>query len=197
MYRKLTVGTLAGFVLLSIGAIASDDLTYSYLQAEYVGVELDGGAKGDGFDFSASAEIGSAIHVFGGYGELAFDPFLGAEIDTATLNAGVGYHRAIGGRISLFGEVGYVDVDLDSSTGDVSDDGYSASIGIRGLVASSIELNGAISFVDLGDAGDDTAFSAGFLFNVNSTVSVGMGYTTSDDSDSLSVGVRVYMGKGR
>jgi len=116
-------------------------------------------------------------------------------MDTTSWSAGVGYHKDIAEKASFFGEVGYVDVDLDSNIGDVSDDGFSAGIGIRGLVASKVELAGGITYIDLSDAGDDTSFGAGIFFNVSDIVTLGAAYRTSDDSNSVSASVRIYWGK--
>lgn len=193
MNKKLLVGMLAG-LLASIGAYASDDLSYSYVEANYVREEIDNGPDGDGFGLSGSVEVGSHVHVFAGFAGVGFDSFLGVVVDTTSWTLGGGYHVDIAQKASFFGEVGYVDVDLDTNFGDVSDDGFSAAVGIRGLVASKIELTGGINYVDLSDAGDDTAVSAGILFNVSDMVSLGAGYLTSDDGDALNVGVRVYFG---
>jgi len=217
MSKKLLLGLFAG-LLASIGAHASVDLSYNYVQVEYVSVEIDNGPDGDGFGIAGSAEVGSQVHVLASYGKTDLDscgrcegviqggalfptpqalPLGGYLVDVTTWSAGVGYHTDIARKASFFGEVGYVDVELDSNIGDVSDDGFSAAIGIRGLVASKIELVGGISYVDLSDAGDDTAFSAGIRFNVTNTVSLGAEYTTSDDSDAVRVGVRIYWGSRR
>ncbi len=205
MSKKLLLGLFAG-LLASIGAHASVDLSYKYVQVEYVGVEIDNGPDGDGFGIAGSAEVGSQVHVFASYGKIDLDSLffspqaspLGSDIlDSTTWSAGVGYHTDIARKASFFGEVSYVDVELDSNIGDVSDEGFSAAIGIRGLVESKIELVGGISYVDLSNAGDDTAFSAGIRFNVTDTLSLGAGYTRSDDSDAVSVGVRIYWGSRR
>ena len=183
--------------MASIGTHASDDLSYSYVQVEYVSVEIDNGPDGDGLGIAGSVEVGSQVHILASYGKTDFDSFFGVTVESTAWLAGVGYHKDIAEKASFFGEVAYVDVELDSNIGDVNDDGYSVAIGIRGLVASKIELIGGISYVNLSDAGDDTAYSAGIRFNVTNTVSLGAGYTTSNDRDAVSVGVRIYWGSRR
>ena len=194
MSRKLLLGLLAG-VLASVGAYASDELSYSYVGIEYVRAELDDGPEGDGLGVTGSAEIGSAVHVFASYGKLDFDPYFGLDVEGTTWSGGIGYHRAIAERASFFADVSYVDVELDTNFGDASDDGYSVGIGVRGLVATKVELHGGISYVDLSDSGDDTSFGGGVRFNFTEMVSLGARYTTSDDSDSVAVALRLYWGK--
>ena len=65
MSKKLLLGVFAG-LLASIGTHASDDLSYSYVQVEYVRLEIDNGPNGDGLGFA-----GSRVQGVGGSNPLA------------------------------------------------------------------------------------------------------------------------------
>ena len=181
-------------VFASVGSLAADELSYSYVQVSDVSHEIDDGPEGDGLELAAAVEIASQVHLFAGYEEVDLD----RDSDATGWSAGLGYHRDLGESTSFFGEVGLVDVELDSNVGDTSDDGYSAAVGIRGLVGqkgnSSVELTGELAYVDLSDAGDDTQVSAGVLFNIGKWIGLGVAYTVADESDSLTAGVRFYWG---
>jgi hypothetical protein len=207
------VGLLAA-LLVSVGAYASDDLSYNYVEAEYLYLNRDycftcfpppeTGPNGRGFQLRGSVEVGSNVHIFAGYADIDFNTFSGIDSDVKTWTAGVGYHRDVHKKPkhSFFGEVGYVDVNLDSDVGDVSDDGVSAAIGFRYAMLSrhtvSSELIGHITYVDPSiEARDhDTAFGVDLLVNVSDTVSLGVGFSVSGDVDeAYSAGVRAYWGK--
>ncbi len=87
-----------------------------------------------------------------------------------------------------------MDVELSGGGFTASDDGYGLRAGIRGLVADRVELDGFVTYVDLSDSGDDTAFSAAIYFNATSRFSVGAGYEVADDDDTLHAGIRIHWG---
>jgi hypothetical protein len=177
-----------------MGAYASDAPSYSFVQVSYLSGSLDDGPDFDGLEFDGSVEVGSHVHFFAGYSDFAFDTFLGIDADGASWNAGVGFRGDVVEEASVFGEVGYVQVDLESNVGDDSDDGFGATIGIRSQVSRKFELLVAVSYVELSDAGDDTGFIAGALFNLSHLISFGIEYTTSSEENSLTAGVRIYFG---
>jgi len=183
-------------VFASVSALAADELSYNYVQVSHVSQEIDDGPEGDGLELEAAVEVGSHVHFFAGHEEIEFDP----GFDGTGWTVGVGYHRNVGENSSFFGEVGFVDVESESSAGDTSDDGFSATAGIRGLLSqngnSSVELIGEVAYVDLSDVGDDTQVSAGIVFNIGKWIGLGAAYTVADESDSLTAGVRLCWGQG-
>ena len=174
-------------------AVADDHLSYNFVQVDYLDADLDGGPDGDGVGLFGSGEIGDKFHLFGGYRTLEFDGGL-ASADLDILQAGFGYHRAIGEKASFFGRVSYVDVELDAGLGSADDDGFGLAAGIRGMVHEKIELQGQIERIDLGD-GDDTQFEVQALYNFTPKFSAGLTYRTGDDFDWIGIGGRFYWGK--
>ena len=74
------------------------------------------------------------------------------------------------------------------------EDGYGATVGIRGLVSDNFELSGSIGYVDLGDAGDGTAFGAEALYSFTENFALGFNVSVDDDVTMYGVGARFYFG---
>lgn len=193
MSRKFGIGVLLVTLALA-GAQASDDISYNYVQIGYIDAEIDGGPSGDGFGIDGSFELHENYHLFAGYGDLTFSEF-GIDVDLSSWTVGAGYDRNLTDASSLYFRVGYVDAEIDTPIGTASDDGFSAGLGLRGMVLARLELAGEITYVDLSDAGDDTSFSFGALYSFTPNVAAGVGFTASDDVDELNIGVRFYWGR--
>ena len=61
---------------------------------------------------------------------------------------------------------------------------------IRASVIDGIEFEGSIDYVDFDDIGDETSFSAGVLFHVNSFVGLGVQGSWGDDATTYVAGIR-------
>ena len=59
------------------------------------------------------------------------------------------------------------------------------------MASDKIELDAGVSYVDT-DSGNDTALSAGFLFNVTDNIAVGVGGSWDDDVSVWSLNGRIY-----
>lgn len=186
---------LLSALLGSIGAYASEAPGYSFVQVSYVYGDLDDGPNFDGLEFRGSLEAGSHVHVFAGYRDVDLDPFLGIDVESTRWDAGVGVHKTVVEESSFFATAGYVHVELDSDFAEESDDGFGAAIGIRSQVSSRFEVKASVFYVNLSEAGDDTGFNAGVVFNITDMVSLAADYFTSADENSVAAGVRLYFGK--
>jgi hypothetical protein len=182
--------------LLAFGPAAeADELGYTFLQVSLSRAEVDNGPEADGYSFGASAELGERIYAFGSYSHADYDPYFGYDLEVESWTAGVGYHHGVTDRVSLYGDVGYVDIDLEANIGEASDDGYAASLGLRGLPHERVELAAEVTHTDLDVGRDDTAFSVQALFNLTQAFSLRAGYSTTDDVQSVFAGLRVYWDK--
>ena len=138
MSRKFGIGVLL-VTLAFAGAQASDDISYNYVQIGYIDAEIDSGPSGDGFGFDGSFELAENYHLFAGYGDLTFSES-GIDVDLTSWTVGAGYDRNLTDARSLYFRVGYVDAEVDTPFGSASDDGFSAGLGIRGMVVERLEL---------------------------------------------------------
>ena len=176
------------------GAASADGFNYNFFNAGYGVTDLDG-ADGDSLSVDGSFAIADNWHLVAGYGLSTFDEG-GVDLDTTTIQAGVGYNTPISENIDVIANVSYVYADFDIDTpignGSADDNGFGLGVGLRAQVSELVELNGGVSYIDLNDVGDDTVFSLGALFNVTETIALGIGGSFSDDADGYSAGVRFY-----
>lgn len=172
---------------------ASDTLGYTYVDAGYVGLDYDN-ADGDGWGLRASLALTDRLHLFGGYesGEIDPDgPFLG-DLDYTGYSAGIGLNLPVATRTDLVGRIGYVYAEIE----DFDDSGVGLYAGVRSRVADEFELEGGIDYVDLDEAGDDTAFSLGGRWYFAEAFALGAGVTQGDDATTWSLSLRWEMPAG-
>ena len=66
---------------------------------------------------------------------------------------------------------------------------------MRFAASDELEVDAAIDYVDLGNGGDETAFSLGALYNFTDAFSAGLGGSWSDDVSAYTLVGRIYFGK--
>ncbi len=99
----------------------------------------------------------------------------------------------ISDNADFYGALSFVRAEASASGfGSVDDDGYAATIGVRGMIAERFELNGSLGYVDFGDGGDSTSFGAGALYSFTDTVAAGFSVNIDDDVTIYGLGLRVY-----
>jgi opacity protein-like surface antigen len=184
-------------LLLLAGPALAADISYNYGQLGYQWVTLEDvlpglDVDGDGFGFGGSFEVGDRLFIQAGYQQTSFD----YGIDFDQISAGVGYHVALSQSTDFFAALSYVAAEVSvSGGGSAKEDGYGATIGVRAMVTEKLELDGSISYVDLGDGADGTAFGAAAIYNVTEIFSLGLDVGFEEDAVTYGVGVRVYIGK--
>jgi len=152
------------------------------------GLDIDG----DGGGFGGSFEVGDSVFIQAGYQQTGFD----YGIDFEQISAGIGYHAALSQSTDFFAALSYVTADISvSGGGSAKEDGYGATIGVRGMVTEKLELDGTISYVDLGDGADGTALGAAAIYNFTEIFSLGLGVGFEEDAVIYGVSVRLYIGK--
>jgi hypothetical protein len=188
-----------GISLLCLAAPAlAGDLSYDYVEFGYQKVEFDDDLfpgidiDGDGFDISGSFEVGEDWFIDVGYSKLDFD----FGVDLEQLQIGGGWHTDISPNTDFFATLSYVSAEVSASGfGSVDEDGFGATVGVRGMLAEDWELGGSIAYVDLGDGADGTAFSAWLLYSISDAFSAGFTISTDDDLTGYGLSGRFYFGK--
>lgn len=185
--------TLVLIVLLFSTSAGAQGFDYSYLQLGYGTIDFDDiDVDGDGFSLSGSYAINSDWHVFAGYEGASLD----FGVDATTLGAGVGYNTEMSPTVDMFARLSYQYVELDApGFGSIDENGLGFGVGMRFATSDELEINAAIDYVDLGDGGDETAFSLGALYNFTDSFSAGLGGSWSDDVSSYTLVGRIYFGK--
>ncbi|MGI9246364.1 MAG: outer membrane beta-barrel protein [Steroidobacteraceae bacterium] len=189
--------------LLAIGPLAAaqaEGISYTYADLGYVTTDLDAVSKDlDGFLLRGSLEIANNWFLYARYVDQSVS-FSNVDVDVEEYGVGGGYAWSFAENMDLYGRVGYVSAQADASGGgfggyEVDDDGYEVGIGIRARPLDPLELEGSVTYVDLSDAGDDTAFGVAARWFITENVALAVEGAFADDADSYGVGFRWAFGK--
>ena len=169
----------------------ADGISWSYLEAGYVNTDIDRFDEDvDGFALRGSYELTDEVFVFAGYTDQSTS-VAGRDLDVQSWNLGLGYAWPLGEALDLYGKLGYVSAEADlEGFGDADDDGYSLAVGLRGRAVEQLELEGAVSYVDLSDSGDDTTLDLGARWYFTPQFAFGVEGSFGDDANAYGLGVR-------
>lgn len=185
-----------GLILLVLAAPAmAADISYNFIEAGYQEIDIDvgfsggGDIDGDGFGIGGSFELNENWFIAASYASADFD--FGVDLDQ--LSVGAGYHVPISDNADFYGALSFVRAEVSAGDFSEDEDGYAATIGLRGMVGERFELNGSLSYVDFGSSGGDTtAFGAGALYNFSDILAAGFSVEIDDDVTAYGIGVRIY-----
>ncbi len=181
-------GAIASLALAP-AAVLADSPDYTYIEGAYVNLDFDGGGNLDGFSISGSAEVGENIFIFAGYSGIS-----DAGVDFNVLTAGIGYKSAISDTTDVNASIAFVSAEVDLGPfGSATEDGYALDVSLRSMVSNEFELNGGITYVDLGGGVDDTAFHVGGVYSFNDSFAVTSGVSFDDDGTTFLIGGRFYV----
>ena len=184
-------------------ALADAGPRYTYVQGGWQHVEISGAAAlegespdGNGYVVGGSYAITDLFHVFADYGTANID-VIGVSVDLSELKLGAGINYAVTDTIDVVGRVAYLDLNADVDSNDsISDTGYGLEAGIRAMATPSIEVNGGLSYEDLGDGSptDKVAIKFGALYSVTDWLAVGIGGSFRSETKIYGANLRAYFG---
>ncbi len=184
--KKLLV---ASSLFLALGtAQAAEAPKWDYVDASYLSTKIEG-ERLNGLGFTASKLINENVFATGSYSYQTFDKN-DVELDYSTFTAGIGYRYAVAETTDLFATLEYVhlnaDIAFDEKSGiSESDNGYGATIGVRSMVTSELELQASVGYVKADES--DTSYTVAALYHFNEEFAVGAGFTKADDADTINV----------
>jgi len=178
--------------LLAAPAMAAEP-SYNFVAAGYQSIDIDDVAPGinvdgDGFGIGGSFELNDSFHVFASYGTADFD--FGVDLDE--LQLGVGYRMPMSDKADFIISAAWVQAEVSALGFSVDDDGFGASLGVRGYVNEKFELAGNVSYVDFGDGGDDTSVGGAARYHLMPNLALELGADFADDITTYGIGVRLY-----
>ena len=179
-------------VLFAVPAFAAD-VNYNYAQFAYMRADIDGTSEEpDGFGIGGSFEVGESWFVVASFAQVEAEELgLSAELDDLAI--GFGYHTPISDNVDFYGTLSWLRSEVSADGfGSFDDDGFGATIGMRGMVSDQVELSGSIGYSDVGDFGDGTAFGVGLIYNVPDTFGLGINAAFGDDVTIYGAGLRLY-----
>lgn len=183
-------------VLLTLGlsvSASAADFDYNYFTLGYGTTDFDDiNVDGDGFKAEGSFAINNRYHVFGNYDAAGLD----FGIDATQFSAGLGLNHGLSDAVDLVARLSYEYAEVDAPlVASVDDSGIGLGVGLRVSASEQLELNAGIKYVDFGDGGDDTGFSAAGLYNFSDAFALSVGGSWSDDISSYTIGGRFYFGE--
>ncbi len=119
----LALGLLAA---LPFAASAADNISYNYVEGDYVKTNVDG-PDADGWGIKGSYAFHPNFHVFTGYTKQKFDG--AGDLDVNQWNVGVGYNYAISNSTDLLARVSYQNLDPEHYEKDFN--GWATEVGIN------------------------------------------------------------------
>ena len=190
MNKTRALGLAVALLALPLAAQAEDKISYNFVEAAYVVVDIDGLSKdADGFALRGSFELTENFFLFASYVDLSARVF-GFNVDETDYAVGAGYAWSVSDRMDLYGKLAWVRAEGDAAGFSVDEDGFAVGVGLRAFVLDPLELEGAVTYTDLGDFGDSTGvgLAARWYFTENFAVGAELGF--SDDTTSYGAGVR-------
>lgn len=183
---------------ISLSSYAKE-ISYDFIEASYATGSIDtdtpaGDVDFDGFAIAGSVSIVPHLALIASYSSVETDPFFGITAEATDLSFGVLGYTNVAPNTSIFGSFEVVNADAEATDGittiEDDDTGNQISGGVRHMVSDMVELAAAITRVDVFDD-TETGIGAGIRFYVNNSFSLGAGYSTSSDTDTLSFNARV------
>jgi hypothetical protein len=200
--KRNTLSALMALALVAapFAVSAASPLSYTYVEANYLDLEIDAGdgidVSGNGGGINGSIAFGdSSFYGLAGYDTVG-EEFDGIDVDVNRVTAGVGYVLKIDERFHALGEIAYVDYELDvSDLGSGSADGYRASVGLRGLMADNIEGVAKVGYTRVDESGvrilDGAVGEIGFRWHIDAAWSAGLSTEFGEDITSYKLGLRL------
>ena len=169
--------------------------------------DFDDNSRGMGLE--ASVETGDIFYAWARVSRVALDldvPAAFSDIQTYARSVGVGIHRELADKLSVFGEVGVIrdkveykllPIDFDQSRWVDEENairetdslnGWIASGGLRAMLTERTELFGSLTHREADDEGVST-LSAGVEFRVYHDVGLRASVSTREDASGYGVGV--------
>jgi hypothetical protein len=193
--RFKIVSSLAATAALLPVIVHADGLSYSYLEGAYVNSDYDHFDKDvDGAALRASFEITDQVFVYGSFSDQSTSIF-SSDVDLTSYRIGAGYAWPIAKNVDVYGKGGYARTEADLPGPNLSDDGYTLGVGMRGRVLEQLELEGAVNYTDLNDSGDDTSLGLAARYFFTPRFAVGLESEFGDNVDTYGVNVRWNFGR--
>jgi len=186
MSKRIFFLGLVAFLLVPCVAMAQEAPRYTFIEVGYIDFDPDSGVSDDGGYAKGSLTIFKNFQLVAGYD---------AAGDYTLWNVGGGWHGLLGEKADVIASITWNDVEVDTGTVKVSDDGYELAGGVRWNLFTWLEVKGQVNYLDLDSGGDDTSFEAeGVVSIFKGKLGVGANLEFGD-SDTLRVFGRFTFGK--
>jgi hypothetical protein len=178
---------LAPYPLVALPPLPpSDDvpqMEYTYVEANYLWTDSDDLDESiDGIELTGSLEL--PLNFFG---QLTVTRQSSGGTDVDTYRLGAGYHLPVGSRLDAYGLLSYVHAKVDDGIDD-SEDGAAAEVGLRFMLLTNLEVNGAVKYINLDE--DDYGVAVGARWYLIDRLSFGGRLESIDSDTTVALGAR-------
>jgi Ax21 family sulfation-dependent quorum factor len=182
MKRSLIALALAS--LLPLAASANDQLSYTYVEGSYIGIDGDGGFDSDGYKLRGSLALGaSGLYTFGAYQRVDVD---NTNITGDGHEFGLGYGHGLSDRTDLITELAHQRTDYDFA----KIDGFRTSVGLRTAMSPQVEGLLKANYYDGSDYSGDLSATLGLQFKLGQTWGINSEVEVGSEANSYQVGLR-------
>lgn len=178
-------------LLMLVGPAWAEGPSYNFIELGYQHVEFDDiDLGGDGFELGGSVELGEYAFLLVDYSQTSFDE----GIDYDQLAIGAGFYVGMSERTDLYVGLLYVAAEASVGGGSADEDGFGATMGIRSMLTDRFELQGDVTYVDLGDGIDGTSVGVIGRYSFTPNFAGTLNVEFEEDTNSYGVGLRYYFG---
>lgn len=222
LQKKLNLIAVLGIGLVSYSAstIAAEDLRYSYLELDYINLNIDevgdSGSvlddlnNGGGWGIRGAYELGSNWFLFGQYSVTDADAtfindqnlLFRSSTDINRLDIGAGFHNPVNTTTDLAVRVAYTDIDSDgfnfggtssSSFDDLnedSSDGFFIDAALRSQLLEQLEGSFGVRYTDLQEI-DNFSVIGNLMYEFTPTIGLNLGLEAGDSISHVLLGIRL------
>ena len=178
---KRSILVLASLLALPFATQAAD-LSYSWVEADYVHVDPDHFDNTNGVAIRGSGAINDNFNVIAGWSKLNNDaPFA----DSKSWYVGLGYHVPVADQTDLFTEVAYA----KETSFDV--DGYNARVGVRSALSPRFEGSVWLGYSKFERNESNAALGVSGQYKFTPTVGLVAEASVGDNDKSFLIGPRL------
>ena len=178
---KYSALALAALLALPFASHASD-LSYSYLEADYVHVDPDNFDNADGYALRGSGAINENFNVIAGWTKINHDAPFG---DQKAWYLGFGYHVPVAERTDLFAEVAY------NKETTFDNDGASARVGVRSALSPHFEGAAFVAYQKLDHVEANRAVGVSGQYKFTPTFGINAEAALGNNDKTILVGPRL------
>lgn len=178
---KRSALALAALLALPLASQAAD-LSYSYLEADYVHVDPDNFGNLDGYALRGSGAINENFNVIAGWTKINQDaPFS----DTKAWYLGLGYHVPVSDKTDLFAEAAY------NKETTFDRDGGSARVGVRSALTANLEGSAFVAYQKLDHTEANRAIGVSGQYKFTPTFGINAEAAFGNNDNTILVGPRL------
>ena len=168
----------------AVSTASASGIGYNYFQGGIATNDVDGADSA--LFINGSYGVTPNINIVAGFASIGIDSNSSIDASISTYTIGVGYHQSMAEKTDVFGEIQYLNLDLDLSTSNAYGsydigDGFGGRLGLRHQVSDKIEGEVSVNYASI-EGETDTTFEATGRYFFNNQISASLGFSTADDS---------------